>query len=31
MVVVVWVCVFSVVCYFITPSNIGLEKFTRFG
>nr|QEY10245.1 hypothetical protein [Little cherry virus 1] len=31
MVVFVWVCVISVVCFFVSPSNIGLEKFSRFG
>nr|AGB06248.1 hypothetical protein [Little cherry virus 1]AXN70098.1 p4 [Little cherry virus 1]BCA25842.1 hypothetical protein [Little cherry virus 1]CDK12964.1 hypothetical protein [Little cherry virus 1] len=27
----VWVCVFSAICYFVSPSNKGLEKFSRFG
>nr|QIZ03045.1 hypothetical protein [Little cherry virus 1] len=31
MFVLVWVCAFSFLCYFIPPSNVGLEKFSRFG
>nr|UBZ25965.1 hypothetical protein [Little cherry virus 1]UXX33671.1 hypothetical protein p4 [Little cherry virus 1]BCA25875.1 hypothetical protein [Little cherry virus 1] len=27
----VWVCAFSILCYFVSPSNVGLEKFSRFG
>nr|WMH04242.1 hypothetical protein [Little cherry virus 1] len=31
MFVLIWVCVFSTLCFFISPSNVGLEKFSRFG